>query len=89
MIACVQGACDRNNPNVLVHLPYFPAGVALDATNAYWTYNEEVGTCALAGCSDQPTWLANRTGKSPALVTVDDTNVYWTETTGAVMRVAK
>ena len=68
-----------------------PLGVAVDATNVYWTNNTNgtVMKCAVGGCSNAPTTVA--TGQSgPAGIALDATAIYWAnETGGTIMKVAK
>jgi len=73
---------------VLAANQQLPGPIALDATRVYWI-NESDGptlgangmvmSCAVGGCSQQPTVLASGQA-DPTSITVDATNVYWSNT---------
>lgn len=69
-----------------------PAGVAVDASNAYWVApgGGTVNKCSLGGCGANSTTLASGL-MFPSFIALDAGNVYWTDETsgGAVMKCAK
>jgi hypothetical protein len=62
--------------------------IAIDAANLYWNDgNQNLVSCALTGCNDQPTKLAAVGSNGP--IVADGKNVYWVTggTGGTVMKV--
>jgi hypothetical protein len=55
-----------------------PGGVAVDASNVYWTDGPSVYKCAIGGCGNTPS-LVSSLAQYAYAVAVDDRNVYWTD----------
>jgi hypothetical protein len=55
-------------------------GIAVDATDAYWTGGGKVWRCALKGCGGVPTVVASGYSSNLyAMIAVDQSAIYWTE----------
>jgi len=84
---CTPSAC---MPEELV-VGDAPSALTLDATNAYFTTQDAVMKCAIAGCNNQPTTLAQGLGW-PSSIATDGVDVYFTVgvmgQSGAVMKCA-
>jgi sugar lactone lactonase YvrE len=72
---CSGGVCD---PIVLASGLVTPSGIAVDATNVYFTryLSGTVDTCPLAGCTGAPKVLSSGNDE-PNDVKVDAQNLYW------------
>ena len=72
-------SCSVNGggPTLLASAQCGATRVAVDSANVYWSAYTKVMKCAVGGCGNAPTVLAN--SKGPFGVAVDSANVYWTD----------
>ena len=86
VMSCDIAGCGQS-PTVVATQDGFPAGVAVDQSNVYWTaiYVGQVWSCPKSDCS-QPTLVANNEW-SPQRIRSDGQNVYWKDAT-SIMRCA-
>jgi streptogramin lyase len=91
---CLGGACEAGTCRpVEISAPEPEAqGLAIDATNIYWTNTNTVGrvsTCPLAGCNGAPTVLATGQAAPNAVIAIGE-DVFWTNYSGStLMRCAR
>jgi len=74
--SCPVTGCGAG-PTVYAQLQATPRGIAVDGQNVYWGTDGAIWSCAIGGCSSQPTKVA--TADTPFGIAVDSTFVYWAE----------
>jgi hypothetical protein len=74
--------CTSDSPIAIVADEYSIGGLAVDATNVYWSAGGDLKTVALTGGT--PTVLAPGTAVA---IAVDATNVYWADKAGSIYKV--
>jgi hypothetical protein len=78
---CPIGGCG-NSPNVIASDPDGPIGVAVDASNVYWTTSGAVKSCPIASCHEPFVVLTDSSAAGP--IVLDDQNVYWLDSGGSI-----
>jgi hypothetical protein len=81
VMECALGGCN-GNPTALATglsglVPLTIGGLAVDATNVYWSDSVGIVKCGIGGCNGQPTTVA-ASQQAYGLVT-DGSNLYWTD----------
>ena len=87
VLKCPATGCGTN-PTLVAGSPT-PFGVAVDATNIYWsTQNGQVFKCPIAGCGGSGTLLVSGQGAIEDIA-VDSAYIYWTDSqSGTVAKCA-
>jgi hypothetical protein len=76
-----------DSPNVIAGAETNPLSVAVDSDTVYWpTGSGSIRACAIAGCTEPTTLVANQISLND--IAVDATAVYWTGS-GAIMKLVK
>ncbi|CAN5278762.1 hypothetical protein BH09MYX1_BH09MYX1_02930 [soil metagenome] len=77
--SCATAGCG-NNPTIVGTGSGFPAGLALDSTDVYWTSSTagNVYKCPKTGCSGSPTIVASNQTFLQGIA-VDSTALYWAD----------
>jgi hypothetical protein len=77
---CAVAGCS-NTPTVIAS-GFFPAGIAVDATNVSWAVDgKNIQTCPINGCNNMPTTLTGTSGIGPYQLQSDGTSLYWSNGT--------
>jgi hypothetical protein len=74
--SCPVSGCGAG-PLVYAVVQASPRGIAVDGQNVYWGTYGAVWSCPLAGCSGQPTKVAD--ANAPFGIALDATYVYWAD----------
>jgi len=77
---CGLSGCSGGVATTLATFETGPYDVVVNTNNAFWTddFGKEVRSCAISGCGQSPTTLANDP-KNLSGIAIDDTSIYWAE----------
>jgi hypothetical protein len=81
---CALAGCDQQPTTLTTTGHTHPSGLAVDATDVYWTEGDDPANgslkkCAVGGCGQAPTTVVPG-GVSNSGLVVDATTIYWTTT---------